>query len=81
MPETRELGDRICAESAGVRPDDHLRAIDKVVLQGMAEGLLNRMGLGEQYLGFTMVAITNEFWREHVSSIDFNAAYYCCPTA
>src|SRR5207253_6056439 len=34
---------------------------------------------GEQYLGFTMVAITNEFWREQVSAIDFKRRLLLLP--
>jgi len=37
----------------------------------MVQEMLRALGLSESYLGFTMVAITNEFWREQVSAIDF----------
>jgi len=37
------------------------------------------LGLSESYLGFTMVAITNEFWREQVSAIDFKRRLLLLP--
>src|SRR5262245_13440113 len=37
------------------------------------------MGLGPQYLGFAMVALSNEFWREQVSSIDFKRRLLLLP--
>src|SRR5207237_5815338 len=33
----------------------------------------------QQYLGFTMVAISNEFWRDQVSSIDFKRRLLLLP--
>src|SRR5438105_6536895 len=45
----------------------------------MGEDLLQRMGLGEQFLGFTMVCITNEFWREQVQAIDFKRRLLLMP--
>jgi geranylgeranyl pyrophosphate synthase len=45
----------------------------------MAEDLLNNLGLGEQYLGFTMVALSNEFWREQLQSIDFKRRLLLLP--
>ncbi len=37
------------------------------------------MGLGEQYLGFTMVCIANEFWREQVQAIAFKRRLLLLP--
>src|SRR5207253_7033903 len=51
----------------------------KAALQEMAQTLLAQMGLGEQYLGFTMVALTNEFWREQVSAVDFKRRLLLLP--
>ena len=84
VPETRELRDRVRAEAGRVRarpstapgrsPSRHSRS--------MAEELLRRLGLGEQYLGFTMVCLTNEFWREQVSGHRLQApAAAACRTA
>ena len=80
MPETRELRDRVRAEAARVGQTlDRSRLLTKPVLQQMAEDLLQRMGLGEQYLGFTMVCLTNEFWREQVQAVDFKRRLLLLP--
>lgn len=80
VPETRELRDRVRAAAAEFgKTIDRSRPLTKPVLQGMAEQMLRDMGLGEQYLGFTMVALTNEFWREQVSAVDFNRRLLLLP--
>lgn len=80
VPEARELRDRIRAEAhtfaAGI---DRSKPLTKPALQKMAEDLLQQTGLGEQYLGFTMVAISNEFWRDQVSAIDFKRRLLLLP--
>jgi geranylgeranyl diphosphate synthase type II len=80
VPETRELRDRIRDEAHRFgKTIDRGRPLTKQALQQMAEEMLRAMGLGEQYLGFTMVAITNEFWREQVSAIDFKRRLLLLP--
>jgi geranylgeranyl diphosphate synthase type II len=80
VPETRELRDRIRGEAHRFgKTIDRGRPLTKQALQQMAEEMLRAMGLGEQYLGFTMVAITNEFWREQVSAIDFKRRLLLLP--
>jgi geranylgeranyl pyrophosphate synthase len=80
VPETRELRDRVRAEAARFGQTlDRSRPLTKQDLQAMAEGLLKQLGLGEQYLGFTMVTLTNEFWREQVSAVDFKRRLLLLP--
>lgn len=80
VPETRELRDRIRAEAFEFgKTIDREKPLTKPVLQKMAEEMLRRMDLTEQYLGFTMVAIANEFWREQVSAIDFKRRLLLLP--
>jgi geranylgeranyl pyrophosphate synthase len=80
VPETREMRDRVRAEAARFGQTlDRSSPLTKQSLQRMAEDLLRRMGLGEQYLGFTMVAITNEFWREQVQAVDFKRRLLLLP--
>jgi geranylgeranyl diphosphate synthase type II len=80
VPETRELRDRVRAEAARVgQTFDRSRPLVKQNLQRLAEDLLRDMGLGEQYLGFVMVALSNEFWREQVSAIDFKRRLLLLP--
>jgi geranylgeranyl diphosphate synthase, type II len=80
VPETREMRDRVRAEAARVGLTfDRSRLLTKPVLQGTAEELLRGMGLGEQYLGFTMVCLTNEFWREQIQGVDFKRRLLLLP--
>jgi geranylgeranyl pyrophosphate synthase len=80
VPETRELRDRVRAAAAEfAKSIDRSKPLTKPSLQKMGEDLLKNMGLGEQYLGFAMVAIMNEFWREQVSAIDFKRRLLLLP--
>ncbi len=80
VPETRDLRDRVRAQVAEFgKTLDRSKPITKQSLQAMAENLLKEMGLGEQYLGFTMVMITNEFWRDQVASTDFSRRLFLLP--
>ncbi len=80
VPETRELRDRVRAEAARLGQTlDRARPLTKPDLQKMGEDLLRGMDLGEQYLGFAMVCITNEFWREQVQAIDFKRRLLLLP--
>jgi geranylgeranyl pyrophosphate synthase len=80
VPETRELRDRVRAEAARFAQTlDHTRPLTKPDLQKMGENLLRGMGLGEQYLGFAMVCIANEFWREQVQAVDFKRRLLLLP--
>jgi geranylgeranyl pyrophosphate synthase len=80
VPETRELRDRVRTEAArrGQR-FDRSRPLTRASLQQMGEELLRGMGLGEQYLGFSMVCLSNEFWREQVQAIDFKRRLLLLP--
>ncbi len=44
-----------------------------------AEALLRQLELGEQYLGFTLVCIANEFWREQVAAVPFHRRLMLLP--
>jgi geranylgeranyl pyrophosphate synthase len=80
VPETRELRDRIRAEAARfAAPLDRSHTFTKAELQRMGEEMLRGMGVSDQYLGFTMVCIANEFWREQVQGIDFKRRLLLLP--
>ncbi len=80
VPETREVRDRIRAEAAAFgKTIDRTRPLTRPGLQAMGESLLQRLNLGEQYLGFTMVALSNEFWRDQVSAVDFKRRLLLLP--
>lgn len=80
VPETRELRDRVRAEAGRLGQSlDRSKPLTRPDLQQMGEELLRHLGLGEQYLGFTMVCISNEFWREQVQAIDFKRRLLLMP--
>src|SRR5207302_10108955 len=80
VPDTRALRDRVRAEAARVgRTLDRSRPLTKPTLQQLGETLLRDMSLGEDHLGFAMVCISNEFWREQVSAIDFKRRLLLLP--
>lgn len=80
VPETRAERDRVRAEAHRFGQTlDRSKSLTKQALQKMGEDLLRSMELGEQYLGFAMVAISNEFWRDQVSSIDFKRRLLLLP--
>ncbi|HEV3387316.1 MAG TPA: polyprenyl synthetase family protein [Gemmata sp.] len=80
VPETRELRDQVRAavESFG-KTIDKSKPLTREMTREMAESILRGLGLGEQYLGFTMVMLTNEFWRSQVAAIPFNRRLMLLP--
>ncbi|HZZ78167.1 MAG TPA: polyprenyl synthetase family protein [Gemmataceae bacterium] len=80
VPQERELRDRIRAEAHQFAKNiDRSKQMTKASLQKMGEELLRSANLDQQYLGFTMVAISNEFWRDQVSAIDFSRRLLLLP--
>jgi len=80
VPETRELRDQVRAAAAEFgKTLDRARPLTRPVLQGMGEELLRGLGMPEAYLGFAMVVISNEFWREQVQAIDFKRRLLLVP--
>jgi geranylgeranyl pyrophosphate synthase len=80
VPETRALRDRVRAEAARIgRTLDRSKPLTRPGLQQLGEDLLKDLGLGEQYLGFAMVCLSNEFWREQVQAIDFKRRLLLMP--
>jgi geranylgeranyl diphosphate synthase type II len=80
VPETRAVRDQVRAAAAELgKTLDRGRPLVKADLQQMGENLLRQLGLDEQYLGFAMVCISNEFWREQVQAIDFKRRLLLLP--
>jgi geranylgeranyl pyrophosphate synthase len=80
VPETRALRDRVRAEASRFgRTLDRSKPLTRPSLQQLGETLLKDLGLGEQYLGFAMVCLSNEFWREQVQAIDFKRRLLLMP--
>ena len=80
IPETRAMRDQI--RDAAV---EHMRLVDKSSpltkddARAHAESLLKKLGIGEQYLGFTLVCVMNEFWRDQVAAIPFERRLMLLP--
>jgi geranylgeranyl diphosphate synthase, type II len=80
VPETRAMRDRVRAEAARMGQSfDRSKPLTKDGLQRLGEKLLAEMSLEEQYLGFAMVCLSNEFWREQVQAIDFSRRLLLMP--
>jgi geranylgeranyl diphosphate synthase type II len=80
VPQERELRDRIRSEAHQfAKSIDRSKQLTKASLQKLGEDLLKQAGFEQQYLGFAMVAISNEFWRDQVSAIDFKRRLLLLP--
>lgn len=69
VPETVELRERLksrCAEVA--QRMDRSLPLTKDQMEKVSRELLQREGLGEGYLGWTMVVLSSEFWRDQVAA-------------
>jgi geranylgeranyl pyrophosphate synthase len=80
VPETRELRDRVRSEAFKLGQNlDRSKPLTRPTLQKMGEDLLEKLELGPQYLGFSMVCVSNEFWRDQVQAIDFKRRLLLLP--
>jgi geranylgeranyl diphosphate synthase, type II len=80
VPQSRADRDRVRAEAARVALTfDRERTLSRPALQQLGENLLASLGLGEEYLGFAMVCLGNEFWREQVQAVPFNRRLLLLP--
>ena len=80
IPETRSLRDRI-RDAAGpyMRPFDRSRPFTRDEFRAHAETFLKELGLGEQYLGFALVCLANEFWRDQVAAVPYHRRLMLVP--
>ncbi|MGE3804139.1 MAG: polyprenyl synthetase family protein [Gemmataceae bacterium] len=80
VPQERSERDRIRAAAAALGQTlDKSKPLQRADLQEHGEQLLKNLGLEEKYLGFAMVLISNEFWREQVMAIDFKRRLFLLP--
>lgn len=80
VPETREVRDRVrAAVQDFVRTLDKSKPLSRDGTKEMGERVLAGLGLGGQYLGFTMVMLSNEFWRDQVAAIPFHRRLMLLP--
>jgi geranylgeranyl pyrophosphate synthase len=80
VPETRAQRDQVRAAAFKIGQTlDRSKPLTKPVLRSLGEELLRQKGLDEHYLGFAMVCLSNEFWRDQVSAIDFKRRLLLMP--
>ena len=80
VPETRELRDTVrSAVQAFCATLDKSKPLTREFSKDSSEAILSKLDLGGQYLGFTMVMLTNEFWREQVAAIPFHRRLMLLP--
>jgi geranylgeranyl diphosphate synthase, type II len=80
IPETRSLRDQIRDAAVNyVRPLDKAKPLTRDDYRAHAEKLLKQLGLGEQYTGFALVCVANEFWREQVAAVPFHRRLMLLP--
>ncbi len=80
VPQVREVRDSIrAAVETFCKTVDKSKPLTRESTKEMAEAVLKPLGLGESCLGFTMVMLTNEFWREQVAAIPFHRRLMLLP--
>lgn len=80
VPETPALREHLkqrCAELAARLDKSH--PLTKDEMEGVARQLLEREGFPEGYLGWTMVTISSEFWREQIGAIPPSRRLFLLP--
>lgn len=80
VPETRELRERIrarCDEVASKLDKSH--PLTKDQMEQVARGTLESLGLGEGYVGWTMVMLSSAFFRDQVAATDPKRRLFLLP--
>lgn len=80
VPQDRAVRDRVrAAVEAFCKTVDKSKPLTRETTREMSETVLKQLGLGESCLGFTMVMLTNEFWREQVAAVPFHRRLMLLP--
>ncbi len=70
VPASRELREKLRTHcQAVVRPLDRSQPLSKDDLEAIARRILEELQLPEGYVGWTMVVLSSEFWREQVAAV------------
>jgi geranylgeranyl diphosphate synthase, type II len=70
VPQDRQVRERIRSACARVVERlDKSHPLSKDALEQLARAALEQLGLPEGYIGWTMVALASEFWREQVAAV------------
>jgi geranylgeranyl diphosphate synthase, type II len=80
VPPDRQTRDAVrSAVESFCKTLDKSKPLTRESTREMATGVLKSLGIGEQFLGFTMVMLTNEFWRDQVAAIPFHRRLMLLP--
>lgn len=80
VPETLSLRERIKAECVQVASQlDKSRPLTKDEMEALARRILSGMGLPEGYVGWTMVILASEFWRDQVAAVPPSRRLFLLP--
>jgi len=80
IPDTKEEREKIRKAAADVaRGFSRKHPPNKGALQKAAEDLLKPLGYGTPYIGFAMVMLNNEYWREEFAAIPFEKRLFSMP--
>ena len=80
VPETRELRETLRAKCAEVVAKlDKSRPLGKEEMEVVGRKLLDEMGLPEGFIGWIMVVLATEFWREQVAAVPPSRRLFLLP--
>ena len=80
VPETRELRDSLQARCAALAARlDKSRPLTKDEMETLARGLLTEAGQPEGFVGWTMVVLASEFYKEQVAAIPPSRRLFLLP--
>lgn len=80
VPETKELRTQLRLHCATVAARlDKSRPLSKDELEGVAQRILTEAGQPERFLGWTMVILATEFWRDQVAAVPPSRRLFLLP--
>jgi geranylgeranyl pyrophosphate synthase len=80
VPETKAQREALRARCREVAAKlDKSRPLGKDEMEVIARATLESMGLGEGFVGWTMVALATEFWRDQVAAAPFERRLFLLP--
>jgi geranylgeranyl pyrophosphate synthase len=80
VPETRELRDKLQARCTEVAAKlDKSRPLTKDEMETLVRRTLDDMGMPEGYVGWMMVVLATEFWKDQVSAIPPSRRLFLLP--
>ena len=80
VPQARALREQIRSRCAAVASHlDKSSPMIQVEMERLSRAVLGELDLSESYLGWTMVALASEFWRDQVAAIPVSRRMFLLP--